>query len=247
MKKILTILILVSAAGLARAGDLESAASAAALTDLRLERAADMKVPEPSAAAALGEMDKTAPSELLGLPGATSYEKVKALFERGVPATQADLTGIKAGRTFTAAGTVAKGAMIGMVVKVSEYEAAGATDEGPLFGSSGKERFAIGFIENDIEYYNKRALKGLEHLFQYPYYYSFAFGVRRHPESPQRNYMIFPEARAVMNWNNGIQQIIEERKAGEYLVEKFTEKDTASGRILKTLYTYYFMDLTPRD
>lgn len=168
--------------------------------------------------------DKAASDALSKLPGGTPYEKVKALFESGVPATQADLTGIKAGRVFIKDGSIEYAGLIGMMVKVPEEVVNG----GPLFPPANEARFVLGFTADDMEKLSTDEMVRFKMEFE---------------RSSDFHYSTkFPEAVAVATRDNMTAKV-KERKAQGYIVEKYVVADAREERIY---YSYYFKDVTPK-
>lgn len=88
MKKVLAaIMVLFAYSGVSGAGVVEQARQMAG------DKAGAISLP------AVSMPDKMAGDRLADLPGATAFDKLKALFEEGVPPAKKDLTGWYAGRS----------------------------------------------------------------------------------------------------------------------------------------------------
>ncbi|MDA8130621.1 MAG: hypothetical protein M0011_03845 [Elusimicrobia bacterium] len=163
MKKILAVLILVSAAGAARAGDLERAA--VAMNGLELERAEEIKVPEPAAIERLACLDKvlddagplfsgTALKDAAAGP-ANPFVELKRLFDTGAQPSESDLTGMFEGRSFMMGlgkPLIMRAAFVGQRQPLPNPYA----DGGPLFNVNGPAVFQIGEERLVVDYCSTR-------------------------------------------------------------------------------------------
>lgn len=161
--------------------------------------------------------DKLVSDTLRGLPGDTPFEKVKALFNKGVPATKEDLFGWHTGRTFRNDGAI-MGALLVMKM-VPE-----AADGGPLFSTPTKVVLYV--VGNSVPAYYDEITPAVK------------AAVERDMTSEWT--IQFPEAIASPRNSDGF--TLEERKSDGYVVERFVRKSDGV-----ELYTYYFKNVTPKE
>ena len=212
MRKALVALALAVSAGSAYA------APAAEQLGLKQGELPQLVVPAPAQGVDISE------GALKGLTGVTALEKIKSLFELGVPATKEDLTGWYSGRTVYTNKEVVKGALL------VGWEAALNSDGGPLLED---KVLKVIFNESDTP-------SSYDELSD-----SYILGTKTLMEETSKFYaMEFPGARAVLN-ESGYRSVVEERKAGEYIVEHWTSY-TPAGSIYQESYSYYFKNVTPR-
>ena len=220
MKKIMMAIVMMVSAGAGHASDFGSLAVGA---DILKAAAAGNTTPVEFV-----PVEKSAGDRLRGLPGETAFDKLKNLFEEGVPATQEDLTGWYAGRTVSNFYKTGKNRLCGALLagRKTPFIANG----GPLLGEEKVMRL------------------DLQSTFTLDYYDNMnAATAARVAENISQNVfgfiMEFPAARGVV-LHTTIQESVEERKARGYIVERvivYNEKmQNAEER-----YSYYFKNVTP--
>ncbi|MEI7529183.1 MAG: hypothetical protein WCK76_09575 [Elusimicrobiota bacterium] len=196
------------------------------------------KVVTVSAAAAVPaavEQSDLSAGRLKGLPGETAFDRLKNLFNEGVPATKEDLIGWHAGRMiknskpdqFVAALLVGR-------------EMLSFSEGGPLF--EGDTSFKIILIDSPAVFPPS-----------FPNYYEHLSGtdrtslesqIRQGWYSKAEYTLKFPEAKLEVEFAT-VKGSIEERVARGYIVERFTASGVvASGTVNKEYYAYYFKDVT---
>ena len=171
--------------------------------------------------------DNAAQAVMNRLPGNTPYEKVKNLFEKGVPATRADLTGWKAGRQFLASGEISAS----ILIKNEVYVPSG----GPLFQS--RDNYCITrfvdprpgkvFAYDELKYSDAKMIMGILQKKDPSYVWE----------------MQFPKSVAYAE-NETYNYFLELRKADGYIVA-IERNTTLGGEVAHLSYSYYFKDVTP--
>ena len=219
MRKVLTvIMVLMAYAGVSSAGVLEQAS-------LMAGDKAEIKM------AAVSMPEKLAGDRLSDLPGATAFDKLKALFEEGVPATKEDLTGWHAGRNVVNSGKdIFKGALL-----VGKDLPTGDSDGGPLFddGMAFKVFVLTSKVPGNYDNMSGRVVSVVKEILSDT---SFAVTLK------------FPAATAT-GGQPSLYEWLQYRKARGYVVEYFRQyrriPNSPEYETMAESYAYYFKVVTP--
>jgi len=194
------------------------------------EMALPENIPSPEASPA-GDVSV---EQLKTVPGATPEEKLKNLFEEGVPAAKEDLIGWHSGRSFSDTGEPEARLLIAWEstgLKALKIDTINTTEtkDNPAF----YEDMTINKI-SDVKRYIKTF----------------------HSERDLRSVTNFPGAVQVRSLKHGTLQI-EWRKARGYIIERSTRNEEATRMVgwkAETVklpavagYRYYFEDVTPKE
>ncbi|HNW44630.1 MAG TPA: hypothetical protein PKI19_09005 [Elusimicrobiales bacterium] len=180
-------------------------------------------VPAPKAVQEAG--DKSYSARLAA--AADPQEKLKNLFEEGIPALEKELSGWHSGRSYDAVRKTFTGALLAF------WKAPAADNTGgPLFQQESVP-MAIVMNESDPAFFDKLP-------------YDQVLRVRYMINSRERVFMLkFPGAKGFYE-DAGSRVMIEERVAGGYIVERMTVLEKAT-ETRHEVYSYYFKNVTPKN
>lgn len=155
-----------------------------------------------------------------------AYNEVKRLFDKGVPATRADLTGWHAGRVFNNTGAVLGGLLVGKT-------AAEVPGGGPLFDA--KTRFVVSLVSNwDPCFFDEMSSGAIAEMGEWAVKLTWDIKFPEVVGTPSAsNLAQYPQMA-------GTNRTLEIRKAGDYIIRH--SLDNAGGEA----YAYYFKDVTPK-
>jgi hypothetical protein len=176
--------------------------------------------------------DRASVDKLKGLPGAMAFDKLKNLFEEGVPAAKEDLAGWHSGRA------VSSGEHSTDTVRNRFYGAllVGANEGGPLFEAEAlKLSF---FMEGQLapDYFDVMSEAAVSKI-------------KESLLKPGRTaiMVLFPGAKGInTDTFAGYKFLVEERKARGYVVEHLAWYDKKTDQMSVEYYSYYFKDVTPK-
>ena len=178
--------------------------------------------------------DNLPADRLKGLPGATAFDKLKNLFNEGVPATKESLTGWYAGRLVSAQ----KDDFVASLLMGIEMPA--NSNGGPLF--EGDKVFKVFLITPPSasispDFYDNMSgtlMTELKNKIMSGDYSEASFALE------------FPGAKVVAELDT-VKVTLDERVARGYVVERFARYDKPAGTLQSEYYTYYFKNVTPKQ
>ena len=172
--------------------------------------------------------------QLKAVPGATPDEKLRNLFEEGVPATKEDLIGWHSGRSFSDTGEPEARLLIAWESTALKALKIDSLDTSDTTGASA--------FYDDLTTDKIAGVKGYIKTF--------------HSDRDLRGVTIFPAAAQVRSLRHGTLQI-EWRKARGYIIERSIRNEEATRMVgwkAETVklpavvgYRYYFEDVTPKE
>ena len=159
-----------------------------------------------------------------GAQGATPYEVLKNIFEKGTPVVEKDLTGWHAGRIVYSQtpNLFEAGLLVGK-------RALANPDGGPLFQDKMEFKVYPLLHAGQADFYDNMTPDVISDVSRSMTSGSWALS--------------FPAAEGILNSDGG-KAVIQYRKIEGYIFEQWVTYDTA-GKITGGAYTYYFLDVTP--